>query len=656
MNKSFALPPGARFLALERIHTAVWTLLLFTLTNQVARAGSATWKFNPTSKTWNDAANWKPATVPNGPADTATFGRSQTTAISLSAMTEAIGLTFESRAGSFSITAGPGFALTVSGGGITNNSGMPQTFIAATEEDSSDSGSIVFTQSATTGSQTRFMIGGGRQQDTLGASIEFDEGASADATDFVLEGGTNFFTAGGHLLFANNSAARNMCAFQVGGGHLTTSQGATVEFADKASVAGAKFTLRAGDEANAFGGNVLFEDNSIVTDSAFHILAGKTRTAFGGFLQFSEEASAGNSIIVNEGGDHDFNPALTEFIGTSTAQNATVILNGGRSIDSSQAVFFEKSDAAGATLIAHAGVEGSGGAGGRLDLRDDCVAGQTRIIVYGYPSHVGDGSLDITIHNGPLTVGSIEGNGTVQLGRHDLSVGTRNISTTFSGQIVDFFGESALTKVGTATLTLTAASTYGGGTVVNNGTLQIDNATGSGTGAGPVNVNGGTLSGRGIIAGALTIGSGHGPGAILAPGQGETERRTLTGQSSVIFAADGSYVCQLDTEQVKADQIAGAGITIDPAALFSLRLLGNTNLPAGIVFIVINNFAATPIAGVFANLADGATITAGGNTFQADYAGGDGNDLTLTSGVLIDNHASWRNEILDGVTGQHLQR
>ena len=101
-------------------------------------------------------------------------------------------------------------------------------------------------------------------------------------------------------------------------------------------------------------------------------------------------------------------------------------------------------------------------------------------------------------------------------------------------------------------------------------------------------------------------------------------------QSSVIFAADGTYVCQVDTEQAKADQIVGDGIAIDPAALSSLGEVGNTNLPAGTILIVIDNIAATPIACVFANLPDGAAITVGGNTFQANYAGGDGNDLTLT--------------------------
>jgi hypothetical protein len=55
-----------------------------------------------------------------------------------------------------------------------------------------------------------------------------------------------------------------------------------------------------------------------------------------------------------------------------------------------------------------------------------------------------------------------------------------------------------------------------------------------------------------------------------------------------------------------------------------------TTLAPGTTFTIITNTAGAPIAGSFANLADGGTITVGTNTFQADYEGGDGNDLTLT--------------------------
>ena len=53
-------------------------------------------------------------------------------------------------------------------------------------------------------------------------------------------------------------------------------------------------------------------------------------------------------------------------------------------------------------------------------------------------------------------------------------------------------------------------------------------------------------------------------------------------------------------------------------------------LPTGAVFTVLQNISTNAIAGTFANLPDGSTITVGSNIFQADYEGGNGNNLTLT--------------------------
>ena len=76
----------------------------------------------------------------------------------------------------------------------------------------------------------------------------------------------------------------------------------------------------------------------------------------------------------------------------------------------------------------------------------------------------GNGDLDISGRKAPgLTTGSIEDNGLVILGARNLTVGTNNLSTIFSG-VIQNGGNSggtggSLTKTGTGTLTLSGANT-----------------------------------------------------------------------------------------------------------------------------------------------------------------------------------------------------
>ena len=93
--------------------------------------------------------------------------------------------------------------------------------------------------------------------------------------------------------------------------------------------------------------------------------------------------------------------------------------------------------------------------------------------------------------------------------------------------------------------------------------------------------------------------------------------------------SDATYSDSVNSTQVTTDSVTANGVTIHSARLV-LNDLQTATLPAGTVFTVINNTAATPISGNFSNLPDGGTILVGSNTFQANYEGGDGNDLTLT--------------------------
>jgi hypothetical protein len=77
------------------------------------------------------------------------------------------------------------------------------------------------------------------------------------------------------------------------------------------------------------------------------------------------------------------------------------------------------------------------------------------------------------------------------------------------------------------------------------------------------------------------------------------------------------------------DKVIANSVTINGAS-FSLADSGSATLPAGATLTVIESAAAPPISGTFANLADGGALSLRNSNFQADYEGGDGNDLTLT--------------------------
>ena len=90
-----------------------------------------------------------------------------------------------------------------------------------------------------------------------------------------------------------------------------------------------------------------------------------------------------------------------------------------------------------------------------------------------------------------------------------------------------------------------------------------------------MNVNAGTLGGKGIIAGATTIGTGSGGGAFLAPGLGTNKQATLTIQSALTFNSDATYTCTFKAKRNKArtDLVIANGVTINGA---TLNLSGQT--------------------------------------------------------------------------------
>ena len=341
------------------VHSIAVVLVL--LTAQISLAGSARWLLSPQDSAWENLSNWTPGGPPNGPSDTATFGPSSLRDVNISSFVEVNSIVFATDAASFTLQISPfgasGGELIISGTGVTNNSGVLQTFVARNE------GQIIFNNASTAASAHMSIVNGG-------FSI-----SSEDST--------------GSTIFNNTSSAA----------------GATIENFD----------------ATGFDGDIgrtIFNGASTAHHASISNYGAGASHGAGGQTIFNDTSTAANASIDNFGSS----PA-------STAGSALTIFN-------------DASTAGHATITNHAGDF----AGGTI-FNDSSTGGTARVKVFD------NGYLNISGHQGGMTIGSIEGSGNVFLGANRLTVGTNNISTSFSGAIS---GTGLLSKVGSGILTLQA--------------------------------------------------------------------------------------------------------------------------------------------------------------------------------------------------------
>jgi fibronectin-binding autotransporter adhesin len=248
---------------------------------------------------------------------------------------------------------------------------------------------------------------------------------------------------------------------------------------------------------------------------------------------------------------------------------------------------------------------------------------------------------------GNVSVGSATGGAATG----SINVGPNNI-VTFAGMNV--VNGSTLIKLGTGTALFDATGLTAGTNInsllatldstsavnVNGGALRMNIAL---TGGGAFNVNsGGTLGGAGSITGPATVTAG----GTIKPSAGASPAAPSTFTAASLTITSGSGVANAGNASFLVNG-KSAG-TYDQVAVSSggvIALSGNLQITMGYTpalndsFILINNLTTPGTSdlptGTF-SFENGSPITnnkftMNGDTFTLSYAGGDGNDVVVTT-------------------------
>ena len=235
--------------------------------------------------------------------------------------------------------------------------------------------------------------------------------------------------------------------------------------------------------------------------------------------------------------------------------------------------------------------------------------------------------------------------------------GTQGLASTFDGSAMRFLGSAqfsgtnphsivtnsdisiagavsgsspAITVRGTGSLTLESGGAFTGDVTIDGGTLFLNAGFTAATRPAITVIASGTLGGD-ITSGNL--------GALIASG-GSLSPGTALDPTGILIGSAAGFALDVQAGGSVQIQIGGAAPTdYDRFAIAGgVRLGGDLLLglingfaPAeNSVFTIINNDANDAVNGIFTGLAEGFQIATAGKTFSISYAGGDGNDVTLT--------------------------
>lgn len=223
----------------------------------------------------------------------------------------------------------------------------------------------------------------------------------------------------------------------------------------------------------------------------------------------------------------------------------------------------------------------------------------------------------------------------------NVAAGSAGVDLRVSASITEANGSHGIAKRGNGVMELVAANIYSGPTLIEDGTLLVNNTAGSATGSGAVEINGGVLGGTGTVSGAVSCLNN---GGFVFPGNDSGEAGTLTvgGLTFTAAAPSGLYIEIADA--ASHDSLVVNGPVTLTGALLSGQVTGAVN-PGDLLFIIINN-SGTPVSGTFAGLPQGGTVAFGEHAFTISYTGDAATQATVGGHDVVLYNASSNVEAL----------
>jgi autotransporter-associated beta strand protein len=654
-----------------------WLLLATSLAAQ-------TW-IGGTSSSWEDAANWDPAAVPEGSGVTAHFGAGGAAGdVAMSASHALGGIVFGTGAPNVTVFVGhptDATTLTLDGAGVRNDgSERRQMWLTDPGFHFTAPVKLTFTQQAAVAGDVKLIaIGDGR-------SIEFRDHASAGSA-FVTSYLTEFF----------DDASADTAEFD-------PFMSAEVFFHDRATAANAKLPAQYGrvvfdGSATAANATIKRADNtypgpSVAVEFRDQSSAGNADIATTNVV-FSGHATADHARLTNHGiqvysshGAYTGTFSTLAFRDSATAASATISTNATGSLS-----FTDQASAGSATIENHGTVTFSGKASfgdARLVANSGSYYGigqynqqaptiPTGGVTFKDQATGGTGTIEIasagawldfsglysgngTTGRAPLlnnsataitpddavvfTLGKLHNTaegGTISLGATSLQLGGTNASMTISALVQDFGGaygsanliplrSGGLIKVGTGTLTITNPdNNYAGATIVTQGTLHLAGGR----------IHDGDIGAQGRLTGTGTVRHKLDNSGIVSPGNsvgtitvtGGTYTQHPAGVLQIELASPTTY----DRLVVQGPATLDGTLTI--SSLGGYVPVGNTRFDFLTATSVSGQFATVNAPTLGAALGAGLVYGAGGVQIQVTQKpfaglGGDSPAASGFGGVL----------------------